>query len=106
MCKKLRTVFTGDLLKVQPGNAQKEPTTAYILMGTYVANTLVIGALPISGKPGHASLTLQTMSEHRIRRLKHGFFPIAAANGLVYPIVHGVLNVYVLDHEWRQVCSS
>jgi hypothetical protein len=48
---RLRTVFTGDLLQVRPGDAQKQTSAAYIVRGTYIANTCVIGAFHVFRKP-------------------------------------------------------
>jgi hypothetical protein len=46
--KMLRTVFTGDLLQVRPRDAQNQTAAAYIVRGTYISNTCVIGAFFIS----------------------------------------------------------
>jgi hypothetical protein len=44
---RLPTVFTGDLLQVRPGDAQNQ-TAAYIVRGTYISSTAVIGAFSTS----------------------------------------------------------
>jgi hypothetical protein len=47
---KLRTVFTGDLLQAQLSDAKFQSSEIYVVRGTYLANTGVIGAVAASWK--------------------------------------------------------
>jgi hypothetical protein len=47
---RLRTVFTGELLQVRAEDARRQSPEAYIVRGTYIANTSVIGTLHVPWK--------------------------------------------------------